>query len=255
MDLFIQVDDDGKPINHPMLLQSIHWIDPNFDPEYPPPGYVRFKRIPPPEVGHDQTYDVHYKWIDGVFQDVYMVREMTAEEKYERDLNHEVMMQSHRNRLEALETDDSTVESTIPTTMSMQNLQMKLGASTPIQLPPIFKAGQEIPTAESIISNLVCFSDDVIFTVDPQTYETSAYYTFPLEGQVVLDLKNPTMIDSINDLPTAYEGKVGDVYDVHNPRETYAWSGTDWIKISDETKPVPDILIKDVKEYVKSLGN
>ena len=258
MELFIQVDDDGKPVNHPMLLQSIHWIDPNFDPENPPPGYVRFKRIPPPDVGYDQTYDVHYKWIDGVFTDVYMIREMTDEEKYERDLNHQVMLQRQQNRLEAAGLLDSipSDETTALDITATQTQPMKLGAGTPTnQLTTLYGIGQEIPTVQSIVSNLVCFSDQVTYSVEPTTNEISAYYTSLSNDQFELDFKNIIVVESKTDLPATDDVKVGTVYSINTPRANYAWSGTEWVKISDETKPIPTVIIDNIKEYVKQLGS
>jgi hypothetical protein len=78
MKLFIQIE-DGNCINHPAfednLIQAFGDVPPNWEP---------FIRIPRPNIGPYRTLESQeptYQKIDGVWQDVWALSEMTEEEK------------------------------------------------------------------------------------------------------------------------------------------------------------------------------
>ena len=78
MNLYIQIDDNGNPINHPAfednLLQAFGNIPSNWKP---------FIRVERPQIGIYQktNADPTYELINGVWMDVWAVRDMTEEEK------------------------------------------------------------------------------------------------------------------------------------------------------------------------------
>lgn len=220
MDLFIQVDDDGKPINHPMLLESLHWFFPDFDPENPPTGYARFKRNWPPTVGPEQTYDTEYKWIDGYYQDVFTIRDLTPEEKAERESHYKEMLKIHN---EYINNSATSAMSSVPS-----NSQ-----PTPAEQHVII-----------LINNVVISFDNKV-EVSSANGIVSFYYTFPPDNRVKLDSISETPLESITDLPFFYDGRVGDFYVIKSISAVYAWSGSAWIKVSNDTKSIPANINKE----------
>ena len=80
-DLYIQIV-DGQPINHPVHLDNITLVYGEV-----PSGWLPFTRVPPPAVS---TYTVYasdqptYELINGVWSDVWHLRDMTDVEKAEK---------------------------------------------------------------------------------------------------------------------------------------------------------------------------
>ena len=79
--LFIKVENNNI-VDHPVTLENLQMIYPHFDPKNPSEGYVPFVRASVPAVSslyiiHDPTYVLSH----GVVNEVYIAREMTAEEK------------------------------------------------------------------------------------------------------------------------------------------------------------------------------
>jgi hypothetical protein len=79
MNLYIEIDSNGNPINHPAfednLLQAFGAI---------PAHWELFKRVERPILSIYQVLDSQestYQKIDGVWTDVWALRDMTAEEK------------------------------------------------------------------------------------------------------------------------------------------------------------------------------
>ena len=79
MNLYIETDSNGNPINHPAfednLLQAFGAIPAHWEP---------FNRVERPKLSIYQVLDSQestYQKIDGVWADVWTVRDMTAEEK------------------------------------------------------------------------------------------------------------------------------------------------------------------------------
>ena len=79
MNLYIETDSNGNPINHPAfednLLQAFGAIPAHWEP---------FNRVERPTLSIYQVLDSQestYQKIDGVWADVWTVRDMTAEEK------------------------------------------------------------------------------------------------------------------------------------------------------------------------------
>tara|TARA_Y100001970_G_C14192297_1_gene836109 strand:+ start:1067 stop:1585 length:519 start_codon:yes stop_codon:yes gene_type:complete len=102
MTLYIQVDTDNKPLNHPVYESNLRLVYPSHDfTGGPPNGWVEFERIKPPELGVYQKFDdtvgadiamafnhngLEYKLVNGKFKDVWHVLELTdAEKKAKQD--------------------------------------------------------------------------------------------------------------------------------------------------------------------------
>lgn len=85
MELFIRVV-DGQPFEHPLFLENLQQVFPDFDPANLPKGFVKFVRITPPVLGPYEMYDgVTYEWDGTAFTDAHRVRPMTDEEKAAKD--------------------------------------------------------------------------------------------------------------------------------------------------------------------------
>ncbi len=84
MELFIRIV-DGQPIEHPILGDNFRQAFPDIDTENLPPNFAKFVRVDVPDMG---PYEIHegsqYGWKDGVITDIHQIREMTEEEKIEK---------------------------------------------------------------------------------------------------------------------------------------------------------------------------
>jgi len=102
MTLYIQVDIDNKPLNHPVYESNLRLVYPSHDfTGGPPNGWFEFERVPEPQLGVYQKFDdtvgsdisiafdhngLEYKLVDGKFKDVWHVLELTdAEKKAKQD--------------------------------------------------------------------------------------------------------------------------------------------------------------------------
>lgn len=83
MELFIRIK-DGQPFEHPILGSNFRQVFPDVDVNNLPPEFARFERVERPEPTVYQVLDseeVVYAKVDGVWTDVWALREMTTEEK------------------------------------------------------------------------------------------------------------------------------------------------------------------------------
>jgi len=83
MSLFICVK-DGQPFEHPIIESNFKEAFPDVDLDNLPPEFVRFERVPRPTLGVYEVLvlqDATYELIDGVYKDVWNIRQMTDEEK------------------------------------------------------------------------------------------------------------------------------------------------------------------------------
>ena len=81
MNLFIQIN-NGTPVNHPLTLENLLYIFPQFDGENLPEGYAKFERTArPTEARFEITEGPVYSLVDGIVREVWSVRPMTDEEK------------------------------------------------------------------------------------------------------------------------------------------------------------------------------
>ena len=81
MNLYIKVV-DGNPVDHPLLEANLLEAFPEINLSDPACGYAPFQRIQKPLSGVYQVYVGHrYAAVDGVYQDVWDFRDMTAEER------------------------------------------------------------------------------------------------------------------------------------------------------------------------------
>lgn len=86
MDLVIQIV-DGKPYQHPMALENLRMLMPDANVSFDnlPPGYAKFIRVlKPRKCGLFQVEECHYDWVDGVVKDIWVARDMTPEERSNR---------------------------------------------------------------------------------------------------------------------------------------------------------------------------
>jgi len=83
MELFIQIK-DGMPFQHPILGDNFRSAFPDVDVNNLPLEFARFERIARPLIEIYQTFDfpeVTYELVDGIYKDVWHVRDMTDAEK------------------------------------------------------------------------------------------------------------------------------------------------------------------------------
>jgi hypothetical protein len=81
MELFIRIK-DGQPFEHPILSNNFCLAFPNVDTNNLPTEFARFIRIQPPQVGpYEKNQTVSYQLVDGVYTDVFLVEQMTVDEK------------------------------------------------------------------------------------------------------------------------------------------------------------------------------
>ena len=84
MELYIRIV-NGQPFEHPILGDNFRQAFPDVDTNNLPADFARFTRVPKPEVTVFQVVSAQptYQWVDGGVQDVWEIRDMTAEEKAE----------------------------------------------------------------------------------------------------------------------------------------------------------------------------
>jgi len=94
--LWIKVDENNVHIGHPRFESNLRQVMPNHDfDQGAPDGYMRFERVEPPTIGVYEIFEptiggnialafshngLSYDIVDGVYKDVWHVRDMTAEE-------------------------------------------------------------------------------------------------------------------------------------------------------------------------------
>jgi hypothetical protein len=80
--LFIQVDADGTPINHPILEENLAQAFPGFNPDAPPAGFAEFV-WQQTGVARYETPDrvIYNKAKDGVVRGLKINRPLTAHER------------------------------------------------------------------------------------------------------------------------------------------------------------------------------
>lgn len=84
MELFIRIK-DGQPFEHPILKDNFCQAFPNIDLNNLPSEFARFERIAPPELRPYELYEgVTYEKIGEVYKDVHHVREMSVQEKTQK---------------------------------------------------------------------------------------------------------------------------------------------------------------------------
>ena len=84
MKLYIKIE-NGQLIDHPMLEENFIQAFPDIDVNNLPSNFIEFVRKPRPFIDTYKVYDgFHYELIDGVYTDVHHVRDMTDEEKIEK---------------------------------------------------------------------------------------------------------------------------------------------------------------------------
>jgi len=84
MELYIQIR-DGQPYQHPILGENFREAFPHIDVNNLPPEFARFERLAcPNEATTFQVDEVSYQWVNGIVKDVWVVRDMTDEERQEK---------------------------------------------------------------------------------------------------------------------------------------------------------------------------
>ena len=83
MELYIRIA-DGQPVDHPILGENFRQVFPQVDVNNLPADFAKFTRVPRPTRGPYQVLvsdQPTYQWVGGEVQDVWELRDMTAEEK------------------------------------------------------------------------------------------------------------------------------------------------------------------------------
>lgn len=82
--LYIQIDENGNTVNHPILEDNFRQAFPDIDVDNLPTHFARFERVEEPFLGIYEILDPEeptYEMVDGVYKDIWHVRNMTQEEK------------------------------------------------------------------------------------------------------------------------------------------------------------------------------
>lgn len=82
MELFIQIR-NGQPFEHPIFGDNFRQAFPHIDVDNLPPEFAKFERVERPILGAYQAMiqnEPTYELVDGIWKDVWHVRDMTAEE-------------------------------------------------------------------------------------------------------------------------------------------------------------------------------
>jgi hypothetical protein len=83
MELFIRIK-DGQPFRNPIMGDNFRQAFPDIDTNNLPSEFAKFERVEMPVIGAYQILvlpDPTYELVDGIYKDVWHIREMTAEEK------------------------------------------------------------------------------------------------------------------------------------------------------------------------------
>jgi hypothetical protein len=84
MELFIRIV-DGAPFEHPIMGDNFREAFPHIDTENLPPEFARFVRVAIPTIGVYEVYEgASYGLVDGVYTDVHDVRQITEQEKTDK---------------------------------------------------------------------------------------------------------------------------------------------------------------------------
>ena len=98
--LYIKVDENNNFVDHPHFESNLRQLYPKHDfSSGAPSGWMVFERVAPPNIGTYQKFDetkgsniaiafdhngLEYKIVDGVYKDVWHVKDMTDAEKLEK---------------------------------------------------------------------------------------------------------------------------------------------------------------------------
>lgn len=81
-DLYIQVDENGDCVEHPILRENLEYVYPELDLSQPHDKYKPFIRVQKPsDQPYKKDFHVTYENVDGIFMDVWHSTDLTLEEK------------------------------------------------------------------------------------------------------------------------------------------------------------------------------
>jgi len=136
MNLYIETDSNGNPVNHPALednlLDALGIVPEHWEP---------FVRVEKPIIGVYQVFtsdEPTYQKINGVWTDVWTVREMTAEEKlqHQQDVKDAWARLPERDNFSAWVFDESTCNYSPPTPRPVLGNYFWQGTTNSWQLRP-----------------------------------------------------------------------------------------------------------------------
>lgn len=80
LELYIEVDTNGNPVNHPILGDNFRSAFPHIDTNNLPSNYERFKRNPRPipNEGDVVADEPIYERINGILQDVWTISKINV---------------------------------------------------------------------------------------------------------------------------------------------------------------------------------
>jgi len=80
MELYIRIK-DGQPFEHPIFGDNFRQAFPDIDTNNLPAEFAPFVRVEPPVLGpYENNQTVSYQLVDGVYTDVFVCEQLTAEE-------------------------------------------------------------------------------------------------------------------------------------------------------------------------------
>jgi hypothetical protein len=145
MELYIRIK-DGQPFEHPILGDNFRKAFPDVDTNNLPLEFAKFTRVSCPEdAGVYQIYDGSYAWSGDLVQDVWILREMTSEEREEKT---QLLLTNARNTVDILKTKAQKIMEITDeiATQAVLNFCTTLDAwlatdpiNTPVPTPPRIK--------------------------------------------------------------------------------------------------------------------
>lgn len=83
--MFIIRIQNGKPVEHPMLLENFQQAYPNIDINNLPSDFALFERVQAPAIGvYEKNQISKYELVNGIYKDVWYCEQLTEQEKIQK---------------------------------------------------------------------------------------------------------------------------------------------------------------------------
>lgn len=83
--MFIIRIQNGKPVEHPMLLENFQQAYPNIDINNLPSDFALFERVQAPSIGvYEKNQYCKYELVNGIYKDVWYCEQLTEQEKIQK---------------------------------------------------------------------------------------------------------------------------------------------------------------------------
>lgn len=86
MNFVIRIE-NGQPVDHPITIENFRQAFPHLDENNLPPEFAEFNRAGRPKLGAYELFsgeEATYQLVNGIWSDVWPVRQMTEQEKTEK---------------------------------------------------------------------------------------------------------------------------------------------------------------------------